>query len=84
MATAPKNASHLAKLLSSDKQLRRDLFDLITEVDDRVREGSQAALLEAIKRGRIDLRGLEHSEVTDALKSYYQDINLTSKYVKMY
>lgn len=84
MALAPRKAKELAKLLEQDPQLKSELYDLIAKTDMAMRDGLHKAVLNSLKRRQIDVRMMDHGDVTDGLRKFYKAISLSGKFVKTF
>lgn len=81
---APRNAKELAKMLANDPELRRRIHRIVADADLQVEDQVLEAMKAALRRNQISLQTLEHREVTNGLKRYYQDIRAASKFVKLW
>ena len=84
MAIAPRKPKELMKLMLQDADLKREMHDIVARADKLIEKDSLTALREFLARQQVDLRLLDHDQVSEALTRFYREARMMGQFVKMW
>ena len=76
MATAPRNAEELARLLNSDSRFSNKLYNLVAKVDTMLRKRLTEIMVEGLRKNEIDTRLFDHADISAAANIFYRKAKL--------
>lgn len=81
---APRKPKELLRLLMTDPELLQAFYDLVAQADQLIKQKSDKALRETLRRKDIDLRLMSHRDVSSALNLFYRKARLAGQFVRMW